>query len=136
MRVATMGTFDILHAGHFAFLQLAKQLGDELLVVVVPDKIVKENKGAEHPTFDENQRLAFINQVPLVDNAVIDCLENRLNSVVIFKPDVYVFGDDQRTEYDEKIIKLLEDNDIKPHYIWIRTSIHISSTQIKVHARQ
>ena len=38
------GTFDILHKGHEEFLKDAKSQGDFLIVNVVSDKLVYENK--------------------------------------------------------------------------------------------
>jgi len=45
IRVVTGGVFDILHVGHIHFLKQAKELGDELIVIVAHDKTVEERKG-------------------------------------------------------------------------------------------
>ena len=34
VRVVATGTFDIIHPGHIRFLEEAKKLGDELIVIV------------------------------------------------------------------------------------------------------
>ena len=38
VRVMATGVFDILHLGHVHYLEEAKKLGDELVVVVAADK--------------------------------------------------------------------------------------------------
>lgn len=43
------GCFDILHPGHLAFLDAAKQLGDILVLVLESDKSVKDKKGDSRP---------------------------------------------------------------------------------------
>ena len=43
-RVMATGVFDILHSGHLRYLQEAKLLGDELIVVVATDATVRKNR--------------------------------------------------------------------------------------------
>ncbi|RLF88059.1 FAD synthase, partial [Thermococci archaeon] len=45
IRVVVGGVFDILHVGHIHFLKMAKELGDELIVIVAHDETVKKRKG-------------------------------------------------------------------------------------------
>src|SRR5699024_11191694 len=47
--VMTNGCFDILHAGHVAYLNEAKKLGDRLIVAVNSDASVKKLKGEGRP---------------------------------------------------------------------------------------
>lgn len=47
--VMTNGCFDILHAGHVAYLEQARELGDRLIVAVNDDDSVKRLKGPERP---------------------------------------------------------------------------------------
>ena len=44
-KVLVFGTFDRLNAGHVAFLERARQFGDELSVLVVEDAFVTKYKG-------------------------------------------------------------------------------------------
>jgi cytidyltransferase-like protein len=57
-RVLTLGTFDIPHAGHAAFLRRCAEYGD-LLVGVNSDHFVREYRG-EEPVYDERERLRLI----------------------------------------------------------------------------
>jgi len=43
-RVMATGVFDILHVGHIYFLEEAKKLGDELVVVIATDHIAEKVK--------------------------------------------------------------------------------------------
>lgn len=62
MQVLTIGTFDIPHAGHAAFLSKAASLGDSLLVGVLSDSFVKEAKG-QLPTFNQAERMALVSEM-------------------------------------------------------------------------
>ena len=54
--VATSGCFDILHAGHVAYLNEAKKLGDILVVFVNSDYSVRQLKGDERPIVSKAER--------------------------------------------------------------------------------
>jgi len=47
--VVTNGCFDLLHAGHVAYLEAARSLGDALLVGLNGDSSVRELKGPTRP---------------------------------------------------------------------------------------
>ena len=51
MKVLTIGTFDLLHAGHLAMLERAAEIG-ELTVGVNSDGFVNEYKGAPYEPYD------------------------------------------------------------------------------------
>lgn len=125
-RVATVGSFDILHLGHYEHLEFARNLGDYLLVVIVPDRIVYENKG-ERPVIDEQTRASNLIDAGIADEVVIDCLSNGYHSILDFHPDVFVFGPDQKTEHDLKTISLLENNGIHPTYCFSNSPKHYHS---------
>ena len=59
MNVLTIGTFDIPHMGHAAFLKQAAALGDELIVGVLSDEFVRRAKG-EYPLFRQREREALV----------------------------------------------------------------------------
>ena len=44
VRVMAVGVFDLLHAGHLHYVEQAKTLGDELVVVVAHDETVRKQK--------------------------------------------------------------------------------------------
>lgn len=47
--VFTNGCFDVLHAGHVTYLQMAKQLGDCLIVGINEDESIRQLKGPGRP---------------------------------------------------------------------------------------
>ena len=44
VRVMAVGIFDLLHAGHLHYVEQAKSLGDELVVVIAHDETVRKQK--------------------------------------------------------------------------------------------
>jgi D-beta-D-heptose 7-phosphate kinase / D-beta-D-heptose 1-phosphate adenosyltransferase len=96
--VMTNGCFDILHAGHVAYLEEAKTLGDRLIVAVNDDDSVRRLKGASRPVNPLEDRLAVLAGLAAVDWVVPfseDTPERIIRSVV---PDVLVKGGDYRPE--------------------------------------
>src|SRR5580704_16279554 len=47
--VVTNGCFDLLHLGHVTYLEIARNLGDALLVGMNSDAAVRDLKGAGRP---------------------------------------------------------------------------------------
>lgn len=43
-RVVATGVFDLLHPGHIHFLRAARELGDELVVIIANDATVRRMK--------------------------------------------------------------------------------------------
>lgn len=96
--VMTNGCFDILHAGHVAYLEEAKALGDRLLVAVNDDESVRRLKGTGRPVNPLADRLAVLAGLAAVDWVVAfgeDTPERLIGEVL---PDVLVKGGDYRPE--------------------------------------
>jgi D-beta-D-heptose 7-phosphate kinase / D-beta-D-heptose 1-phosphate adenosyltransferase len=96
--VMTNGCFDILHAGHVAYLNQARQLGDRLVVAVNDDASVVGLKGAGRPINSLAQRMAVLAGLAAVDWVVpfSEDTPRRLIGRVI--PDVLVKGGDYRPD--------------------------------------
>lgn len=93
-RVATFGTFDLLHAGHFNLLLNCSTLG-QIFVGVVPDKDVFAYKKA-YPIFNEWERMKNIklfNNVDFVEVVGRD-KEIRRKWLVDNKIDIVAMGGD------------------------------------------
>ena len=71
VRVMASGVFDLLHSGHLHFLEEARKLGDELIVVVATDKTVREKK--HEPITNQEMRLKMVAALRPVDLAVPLC---------------------------------------------------------------
>ena len=96
--VMTNGCFDILHAGHVAYLEEAKQRGDRLLVAVNDDDSVTRLKGAGRPVNPLADRMAVLAGLAAVDWVVPfgeDTPEALVGEVL---PDVLVKGGDYRPD--------------------------------------
>ncbi|MDP3979140.1 MAG: bifunctional D-glycero-beta-D-manno-heptose-7-phosphate kinase/D-glycero-beta-D-manno-heptose 1-phosphate adenylyltransferase HldE [Pseudomonas sp.] len=92
--VFTNGCFDILHAGHVAYLEQARAQGDRLVLAVNDDASVSRLKGPGRPINSVDRRMAVLAGLGAVDWVVSfseDTPENLLREV---KPDVLVKGGD------------------------------------------
>lgn len=101
VRVMATGVFDLLHLGHLFFLQEAKKLGDELIVVVATDKTAKKLKHI--PITPQDMRVKMVGELKPVDKAVLGYEDDRYKIVKELKPDIIALGYDQR--HDEEQIK-------------------------------
>ena len=83
------GYFDPLHVGHLEYFKLAKDLADELIVIVNNREQCLLKKGDEF--MDEHDRLEIVYHLDMVDEAILACDENKSVSDTIrmihrFKP--------------------------------------------------
>ena len=92
--VLTNGCFDILHAGHVAYLREARSRGDVLLVAVNDDASVRHLKGAGRPINGLEDRMTVLAALEMVD-AVVSFGEDTPQAIVEeVTPDVLVKGED------------------------------------------
>ncbi|MBV5309789.1 bifunctional D-glycero-beta-D-manno-heptose-7-phosphate kinase/D-glycero-beta-D-manno-heptose 1-phosphate adenylyltransferase HldE [Chromatium okenii] len=92
--VMTNGCFDLLHAGHVAYLQQARQLGDRLVVAVNDDASVRRLKGIERPINSLAQRMAVLAGLAAVDWLCAFSEDTPEQLICRVKPDVLVKGGD------------------------------------------
>jgi glycerol-3-phosphate cytidylyltransferase len=64
------GAFDLITTGHIFSIQVAKSLGDYLIVNVVPDNRVRAKKGSTRPIKSLGERLVVIQNIKGVDEAI------------------------------------------------------------------
>lgn len=67
--VAVSGGFDPIHIGHVRYLEEAKKLGDELVVIINNDNWLKTKKGKNF--MNENDRKEIIEAFACVDKVLI-----------------------------------------------------------------
>ncbi len=94
--VMTNGCFDILHAGHVAYLEEAKRLGDRLVVAVNDDDSVRRLKGAERPINALADRMAVLAGLAAVDWVVPFSEDTPAGLIGRVLPDILVKGGDYR----------------------------------------
>jgi FAD synthetase len=100
-KVVCAGTFDHFHPGHIDFLRQAKQLGDELTVIVARDETVKRIKGFL-PTHDEQRRKRNVEKSCIPELVILGNLDTDLFQILQeLKPDVVALGYDQRVSEEE-----------------------------------
>lgn len=96
--VMTNGCFDILHAGHVAYLEEAKALGDRLLVAVNDDASVTRLKGQGRPINGLEDRMAVLMGLAAVDWVVPFVEETPAALIADALPDVLVKGGDYQPD--------------------------------------
>ncbi|MBT8103201.1 MAG: bifunctional D-glycero-beta-D-manno-heptose-7-phosphate kinase/D-glycero-beta-D-manno-heptose 1-phosphate adenylyltransferase HldE [Gammaproteobacteria bacterium] len=92
--VMTNGCFDVLHAGHVAYLEEAKSLGDRLIVAVNDDDSVRRLKGESRPINALEDRLLVLAGLAAVDWVVPFSADTPADLIARILPDVLVKGGD------------------------------------------
>jgi FAD synthetase len=102
-RVLAAGKFDILHLGHLAYLEQARELvgeDGELVVIIALDKTIEKERGAP-PVFPQEQRRRLVEALGIVDRAIIGLdTEDHTEIVVKISPDIVALGYDQYTDIE------------------------------------
>ena len=99
-RVMAVGIFDLLHAGHLHYVEQAKSLGEELVVVIAHDETVRKQK--HEPVTGQDLRRRMVEGLKPVDQAII----GNPPGVPIFdilkqiNPDLIALGYDQKHSID------------------------------------
>lgn len=93
--VFTNGVFDMLHAGHTAFLKQAAELGGALVVGVNRDSSARRRgPGNRRPVESEIERAVAVASLPEVTAVVLFEDDVPLRLVRALRPEVYVKGGD------------------------------------------
>ena len=92
--VMTNGCFDILHAGHIAYLEQAATYGDRLVVAINDDVSVKQLKGDKRPINKLANRMQLVAALAVVDWVVAFSEETPEELIVMLSPNVLVKGGD------------------------------------------
>ena len=106
-KVMVFGTFDIVHLGHLNLFKQAKKLGDYLVVVVGRDITSKKIKKSTL-VHNEKERLEFLKNIKLVDQAVLGNKIDYYKIIKTEKPDVIALGYDQQNFIDKLEEKIKE----------------------------
>ena len=91
--VFTNGCFDFLHAGHVAFLQEARALGDALVLATNTDPVIARLKGPGRPVIAQQQRLSLLAALEAVDHVVAFDDDTPHAVLAALRPDILVKGD-------------------------------------------
>src|SRR3989338_7369584 len=104
--VLCTGTFDMLHAGHLYYFEQAKALGSKLIVVVARDKTVEAER-KHKPIMNEHDRLKLVQNLKIVDKAILGSETDKLKTIEELKPDIICLG------YDQKVDERQLENELK-----------------------
>ena len=92
--VFTNGCFDLLHPGHIRSLEMARELGDVLIVGLNSDASVRQLKGEGRPILPERERAEILAALESVDAVVIFDDPTPREVITRLLPDVLVKGGD------------------------------------------
>ena len=92
--VFTNGVFDLLHPGHVRYLDVARSLGDALIVGLNGDASVRRNKGPERPITPQAERAEILLTLSAVDAVVVFDEDTPAEIIAAIQPDVLVKGAD------------------------------------------
>lgn len=97
--VAVSGGFDPVHAGHVRMFKRAKELGDELVVILNNDNWLKKKKG--HAFMPENEKKELLESIKWVDRVVLTKHPPNPKDMSVcreleeIKPDIFANGGDR-----------------------------------------
>jgi D-beta-D-heptose 7-phosphate kinase/D-beta-D-heptose 1-phosphate adenosyltransferase len=94
-KVAISGYFDPLHIGHLEYIELAKKLGDKLIVILNNDKQAKIKKGKEFMPQEERKKI--LEALKYVDEVFLSIDEDATvcKSLETIKPNIFANGGDR-----------------------------------------
>jgi rfaE bifunctional protein nucleotidyltransferase chain/domain len=90
----TCGAFDLLHAGHVAYLEEARGLCDTLIVAVNSDASIRQYKSPLRPINPQEQRLRVVGALRCVDAVTLLDHPRPLPLIEQIKPHLYIKGGD------------------------------------------
>ena len=90
--VFTNGCFDILHAGHVAFLREARACGDILVVGLNSDRSIRRLKGGDRPVNRVEDRVMILSELQSVDYIVVFDQDTPIKLIRAVRPDILVKG--------------------------------------------
>jgi len=96
--VFTNGCFDLLHAGHVAYLQEAAALGERLVVAINSDDSVRRLKGEDRPYVIADDRARVLTGLRAVDWVTVFDEDTPEALLARLRPDVLVKGGDYRLD--------------------------------------
>ena len=113
--VLASGVFDLLHFAHVKYLEEAKKTGGpnaELVVIIARDSTVEKRRG-EKPIIPENQRVALVDSLKIVDKAILGYEDVNIEKVMEkVKPDVIALGYD-RADIEQSVEDFVKKRGLK-----------------------
>lgn len=106
MIVMCHGVFDLLHAGHVEHLRQAREMGNTLIVSLVPDRFITKPK---RPICSEDERTAMLAAIKHVSIVRLCGGPGPQDLLRRYRPDLYVRGTDYvgRETPEDKVLREL-----------------------------
>jgi len=95
-KVLVFGSFDLMHQGHYYFLESAKKLGDKLIVVIARDDTIRKIK-KHQPKFSEKERVKHVRQTLIPNKIILGMKGDKLKVIEKINPDIIAIGYDQNS---------------------------------------
>ena len=92
--VFTNGCYDLLHPGHIRLLEMARSLGDVLILALNSDASVSRMKGPGRPFIPESDRVALAESLAAVDAVTLFDEDTPRELIAAVLPDILVKGAD------------------------------------------
>jgi cytidyltransferase-like protein len=131
--VACTGVFDgEIHPGHINLLKSAKALGNKLVVFVSSDYIIEKYKNRK-PIFTQAQRIQNLKDTGIPDEVILHAGPGEMDNMqqtIDFNPDIYCFGGDQMSQWNQDLKVKLEESGCKTVVI-PRYQDHLYSTTLQ-----
>ena len=90
----TNGCFDVLHAGHVAYLRAAAAEADLLVVAVNTDDSIRRIKGPDRPLNHQDDRTLVLSELESVDYLVLFDDDTPIDLITAIAPDALIKGAD------------------------------------------
>lgn len=100
IRVFTSGSFDLFHIGHLNILEKSAALGDELIVGVSTDELIRHYKGMP-PVIPFEQRARIVSSMKCVTKVVTQVKLTEIAQLQREEIDIVTIGDDWENKYLE-----------------------------------
>jgi D-beta-D-heptose 7-phosphate kinase/D-beta-D-heptose 1-phosphate adenosyltransferase len=92
--VFTNGVFDLVHIGHVRLLEMARRLGDVLIVGINSDDSTRKIKGDSRPVVPQFARAETLVEMRSVDYCSIFTETDPMRLLALIQPDVLAKGSD------------------------------------------
>jgi glycerol-3-phosphate cytidylyltransferase len=123
------GAWDMFHIGHLNILKRARQNCDWLVVGVVTDEALFAMKN-KYPIVPLSERLEIVESIGIVDSAVIDHSQNKLEAWEAVHFDVLFKGDDWKgTDKGRRLEAQMATVGVRVHYF--PYTVQTSSTELR-----
>lgn len=136
-KVMVFGTFDTLHRGHLFFLDEAAKFGEELIVVLAPDRTVGELKGRTPLESFDQRKSKLLARETVTKVLPSDEVRGSWEVVSRERPQVICLGHDQ-TAMEESLLPWIDgQGDYNPEIVRLTPyRRHLFSTTAEIRRRK